>query len=88
MKQKEITDKDKLELVSRQEGHFFDKKAKEIDGKKIQKIAVAFANADGGDFIIGIKDDGDEPDPNKRWSGADNKEYYNKVFQNILEITP
>jgi ATP-dependent DNA helicase RecG len=88
MKQKEVSDKDKLELSNRQEGHFFDRKAKEIDGKKIQKIAVAFANADGGDFIIGIKDDGDELEPNKRWNGSDNKEYFNKVFQNILEIKP
>lgn len=88
MKEKDITDKDKLDLSIRQESHFFDRKAKEIDGKKIQKIAVAFANADGGDFIIGIKDDNDESDPNKRWVGADNKEYFNKVFQNILEIRP
>ena len=88
MKIKKITEKEKLELVNRQESHFFDKKAKEIEGKKIQKIAVAFANADGGDFIVGIKDDKDEKDPSKRWEGANNMEYFNKVFQNILEIRP
>jgi len=88
MKEKELNEKDKLELTSRQEGHFFDKKAKEIDGRKIQKIAVAFANADGGDFIIGIKDDKDEHDVNKRWDGANDKEYFNKVFENLLEIKP
>lgn len=88
MKEKTVNETDKLSLASKQESHFFDRKAKEIDGKKIQKIAVAFANSDGGDFVIGIKDDKDENIPEKRWAGADDKEYFNKVFQNILEIKP
>lgn len=88
MKEKTVTELDKINLSKRQESHFYDRKAKEIDGKKIQKISVAFANSDGGDFIVGIKDDKDEPNPSNRWSGATNKEYFNKVFQNILEIKP
>lgn len=88
MKQKEVSPTDIRELSLRQEGHFYDRKSKEIDGKKIQKISVALANADGGDFVVGIKDDKEESDPAKRWSGATNMEYYNKVFQNILEIRP
>ncbi len=35
-------------------------------GKTIQKIAVAFANADGGDFVIGIADLSNEPMAAKR----------------------
>lgn len=88
MKQKEVTEIEKIELASRQEGHFYDRKAKEIDGKKTQKIAVAFANADGGDFIVGILDDKEESDPIKRWKGSPDKEYFNKIFQNLLEIKP
>jgi len=88
MKEKRLTEHEVYELSNRQEGHFYDRKAKEIDGKKIQKIATAFANADGGDFIVGIKDDKDETDPNKRWNGEHIKEKFNKVFQNILEIKP
>jgi len=88
MKEKVVSEADKLDLSNRQESHFFDRKAKEIDGKKIQKISVAFANSDGGDFIVGIKDDKDEAVIENRWSGSDDKEYYNKVFQNILEIKP
>jgi ATP-dependent DNA helicase RecG len=80
MKEKTLTEDEILDLSSRQEGHFYDRKAKEIDGKKIQKIAVAFANADGGDFIVGIKDDRDEPIAARRWNGADTKEYYNKIL--------
>lgn len=88
MKEKIISDSDKINLSLKEESHFFDRKAKEIDGKKIQKIATAFANSDGGDFIIGIKDDKDEPMVDKRWSGYPDKESFNKVFQNIMEIKP
>lgn len=88
MKEKVLDLNDVLQLSNRQESHFYDRKAKAIDGKKIQKIATAFANADGGDFIIGIKDDKDEADPSKRWDGEINKEEFNKVFQNIMEIKP
>lgn len=88
MKERIITIDEKFYFSSRQESHFYDRKAKELSGKKIQKIAVAFANADGGDFIIGIKDDSDESEYKKRWNGANNKEYFNEVFQNIMEISP
>jgi ATP-dependent DNA helicase RecG len=88
MKEKNLQNNEVLELSIRQEGHFYDKKAKEIDGKKIQKIACAFANADGGDFIIGIKDDKDEPNPNDRWNGFITKEEFNFVFQNLMEVKP
>lgn len=88
MKEKIIDENALLDLCSREENHFFDRKAKELDGKKIQKIAVAFANSDGGDFILGIKDDKEEIEPRQRWDGAENIEYFNKVFQNLLEIKP
>lgn len=88
MKEKILDLNDVIQLSSRHESHFYDRKAKVIEGKKIQKIATAFANADGGDFIIGIKDDKDEADPSKRWDGEVNKEEFNKVFQNIMEIKP
>lgn len=51
-----------LELCTRQEDHFFDRKAFEIAPAKIERIAVAFANADGGEFVVGICDEKAEPD--------------------------
>ncbi|WP_216846746.1 ATP-binding protein [Mucilaginibacter sp. L196] len=70
MKEKKIKKEDALSLIEKEESHFFDHKALEISGAKTQKIAIAFANADGGEFLIGIKDPKDEADPNKRWNGA------------------
>lgn len=77
-----------VQLCSREESHFFDYKSSNIDGKKIQKIAVAFANADGGEFIIGIADKKEDLDPKKRWQGLPDIEAFNAVFQNLSEISP
>jgi hypothetical protein len=40
MKEKNLPENEILDLSTRQEGHFYDRKAKEIDGKKIQKIGI------------------------------------------------
>jgi ATP-dependent DNA helicase RecG len=39
-----------------EEGHFTDVKAKEIAPAKLTKTIVAFANAEGGEIYVGIKD--------------------------------
>lgn len=88
MQTKNITVADSLLLSSRQEDHFYDRKAAAIKGAKVQKIAVAFANADGGEIYIGIADDKDEPDPTKRWNGAANIEDYNQHIQALTEVQP
>lgn len=70
MKIKKIEQTEADDLSSREESHFFDRKSFLIKGAKVQKIAVAFANADGGEVIIGIADEKEESDPAKRWKGA------------------
>jgi len=75
-------------LSAREESHFFDRKHRCIKGAKLQKIAVAFANADGGEIVIGIADDKDEPDPANRWQGASKIEDLNSHLQAIFELTP
>lgn len=88
MKQKNITKQDALNLIQKQESHFFDIKAFEVSGVKVQKIATAFANADGGEFLIGIKDFKDECDPLKRWVSGKIIEDFNSHLQALSEITP
>ena len=41
------------------EGQRFDRKSAKIDAKALAIHIVAFANADGGTLVIGIKDNGD-----------------------------
>ena len=45
-------------LRQQPEGQQFDRKSFRIDAKSLAVILVAFANADGGDVVIGIEDDG------------------------------
>src|SRR3989304_2296582 len=88
MNTKTIVLKEADDLSSREESHFFDRKSVLLKGAKVQKIAVAFANADGGEFIIGIADEKEEPDPSKRWKGASKIEDLNSHLQALFDITP
>ena len=88
MKVRELTETDVLDFAQREESHFFDNKASKVSGKNIQKIAVAFANADGGEFVVGIKDSKDALNPQDRWDGLPNIEALNFVFQSLNNTIP
>ena len=88
MQVREVSKVDALALSAQPEGHFYDRKAHQIKGAKLQKIVCAFANADGGDVYVGIADDKDEADPKKRWAGASSMEEYNQLIQSTLEVSP
>ena len=87
MKTKVISEADYIALAEKQESHFFDHKAIAVSGKKVQKIATAFANADGGDFIIGIADVSEQLFVAQRWQGAV-PEAFNSHIQALSEIKP
>ena len=88
MKIRKITEEEKLDFIERQESHFYDNKSFKIKGKGIQKIAVALANADGGEFIIGIKDAKETNVLLDRWEGISTQEDFNGIFQNLTQINP
>ncbi len=83
-----LTEEEANDLSKRDESHFFERKSTLIKGKKVQKVAVAFANADGGEFVIGISDDKEEPDYEKRWEGSTHIEHLNSHLQAIYQMTP
>ena len=88
MRSRTITEDEILVLSTRDESHFFDRKALGVSGKKAQKIAVAFANADGGEFLVGISDDKEERDPSKRWHGTTKLEDLNGLLQALFLVAP
>jgi ATP-dependent DNA helicase RecG len=88
MRTRPLTTTDVLALAERQESHFFDRKALGIKPRKIEKIAVAFSNADGGEFVVGVADDQDQPDPNLRWKGAKDIEDLNGYLQSLFSLDP
>jgi len=69
-------------------GHFFDRKSALVSGKKLQKTLVAFANADGGEALVGVADDDDEPIPEKRWNGFKSLEDANGLLQSAFNLQP
>jgi len=88
MTTKTISVEDARNYATRAEDHIFDKKSADASGKTVQKIAVALANADGGEFVVGISDDREEPDPEKRWKGRESVEAFNPILQALFEISP
>lgn len=88
MEVKIIEEKEADDISIREESHFFDKKSFAVTGSKIQKVAVAFANADGGELIVGVSDDKEESSVRARWQGAPSIESLNGHLQAIFEITP
>jgi ATP-dependent DNA helicase RecG len=75
-----ITREQALAICARPEDQFFDRKAKAANGRTAQKIAVAFGNTEGGEIAFGIKDDSDEPDPQKRLDPFPDPEAANAIL--------
>lgn len=88
MNRKTLTDKDVNSLLTRDEDHFFDRKALLASGKTVQKIAVALANSDGGEFAVGVADTQEEPVAQNRWNGAARVEDFNGHIQALSEVKP
>lgn len=89
-KVREITLSDAEKIIQLQESHFYDIKSKDISGKALQKIVVAFANADGGECYIGIADEKEViklnlRNPIERWIGFKNQEEANQLIQTIFQ---
>lgn len=51
-----ISEAEALDLVERTESHFWDQKSRLSGGAVVAKIACALANAEGGEFAVGIED--------------------------------
>ena len=77
-----IGDQELAALLSRTEGHFFDFKSVDISPGKLSRSISAFANADGGEIVVGI----DESYEKLTWRGFDNPEQANDIIQ-VLEQT-
>jgi len=85
---REISKKEVLEFCIKDEDHFFDRKAYGLKGDKVQRIAVALANADGGEFVVGVADEKEFEDPMLRWNPIDKIEGYNEIIANLSMPEP
>jgi len=81
----EISEEQAAHLLSREEGHFLDNKATTVSPAKLTKSLSAFANADGGELLVGFE----EPSPGKfRWRGFADVEDANGHIQHLEETFP
>lgn len=87
MKTRRLTTAEAEELLSRRESHFFDFKSVRSKGTTIEKIATALANAEGGEFVVGIEDSRVGPKLTDRWNGFASEEDGNSVFQSLVKNT-
>lgn len=84
-----INDEQAIDLCNRLEDDFFDLKSKRAKPNVIEEVAVAFANSEGGEIIIGIEDKKiDCQNPLARWSGHMSIEDYNEVIHALGRLDP
>src|SRR5271167_1025253 len=72
-------------VLSKNEGHFSDMKAKEILPSKLSRTLSAFANADGGEAYVGIATNSDG---SFRWEGFEKEEGANAHLQVVESLFP
>jgi len=72
----------------RQEDDFFDRKSADIKGAKLQEIAVAFANGEGGAIVVGVEDEKVGGANLDRWRGKEKVEEYNSLIQCLVDLNP
>lgn len=75
-------------ILSIEEGHFQDVKAKELKPSKLSESISAFANAAGGEIFIGIREDKAGATKIRRWDGFSDIEEANAVLQMLNQIAP
>lgn len=70
----QVNDDEIDDLLGRQESHFFDYKAIEIKPAKLANTISAFANASGGEIIVGVDEQQVNNDRIRVWRGFANQE--------------
>lgn len=80
-----ISEQEALEILKRREGHIWDDKGAKAKGATLQKIACAFANADGGEFAVGIEDRKTGLLGLDRWRGFSYEEEGNHIHQTLTK---
>lgn len=79
---------DAFKLCTRPEDHFFDRKAIGVQPARVLRHVAAFANADGGELVVGIEDEKTGVTGTARWNGAADIEAFNGLIQALREIDP
>lgn len=75
-------------ILSIEEDHFHDVKAKEIKPSKLSESVSAFANSSGGEIFIGISEEKSGTTKARRWDGFSDVEEANAILQMLNQVAP
>ena len=88
MNVRDVSVNEAVALCKKEESHFFDFKAAAVLPRSIEKVAVAFGNADGGEIIVGIDDPKTSSVEADRWHGFKSLEDMNSLLQSLFNLSP
>ena len=84
-----ISEAQAVTVIQTSEGQFADVKTIEIEPAKLTKTISAFANSDGGDLYIGVREEGRGAAKTREWRGFRDQEAANshlQVFENLFPL--
>jgi ATP-dependent DNA helicase RecG len=85
MEKRQITNDEAEIILSYDENHFRDLKAKEIAPAKLSRAVSAFANTAGGELFVGIME---HDDGTRTWAGFGDIEAANGLVQVLEALSP
>jgi len=83
-----ISKEERDKVLSVEEDHFSDLKAKEIAPSKLSQSVSAFANAAGGEIFVGVRESQRGATKERTWAGFSDVEEANSVLQMLNQIAP
>jgi len=83
-----ISKNDLEKICQNEESHFFDFKTSSDNPSSVEKAAVAFANADGGEIYVGIADKKVAENPEERLQPFVDLESMNSFLQVLYNVEP
>lgn len=75
-------------LLSLEENHFRDLKAKEIEPAKLTQSVSAFANSAGGEIFVGVAEIKNAIEKKRNWEGFQDMEAANSIIQTLEAMAP
>lgn len=83
-----ISREERDKVLSVEEDHFSDLKAKEIAPSKLSQSISAFANAAGGEIFVGVRESQNGATKERTWDGFSDVEEANSMLQMLNQIAP
>lgn len=85
---KKISQEEKEMLLVQREGHFFDFKGKEVSPASLTKTISGFANASGGELVVGVEEVEGLSGVELHWDGFEYEEKANGLLQCFQDVDP